>query len=92
VVVQSFGTSQSTSFFGMPPVQSVLIPFALPQITLYEAQWQSGYVRFSLHIHDNRSGRLLYMSPWYLGRTYYDQYTMLLFLTIIRTDLVDSPR
>lgn len=33
VVVQSFGTNQSASFFGMPPIQSVLIPFALPQLT-----------------------------------------------------------
>lgn len=46
VLIQALGTEQSQSFFGMPPVQSVLIPFALPEITLYKAQYQTGYTRF----------------------------------------------
>ncbi|MEO8327068.1 MAG: hypothetical protein ABI618_14525 [Nitrospirota bacterium] len=37
VLIQKLGTEQSQSFFGMPPVQSVLLPFALPEITLYKA-------------------------------------------------------
>jgi len=46
VLIQSLGTEQSQSFFGMPPDQSVLIPFALPDITLYKAQYQTGFTRF----------------------------------------------
>ncbi|MBA3614484.1 MAG: hypothetical protein H0W49_16575 [Nitrospirales bacterium] len=45
VLIQALGTEQSQSFLGMPPVQSVLIPFALPEITLYKAQYQTGYTR-----------------------------------------------
>ena len=35
VVVESFGTTQGLTFFGMPPVESALIPFALPALTLF---------------------------------------------------------
>ncbi len=37
ILVQSLGTEQSQSFFGMPPVQSILLPFSLPEISLYVA-------------------------------------------------------
>src|SRR4029079_5850810 len=50
VVVQSFGTSQSISFFGMPPVQSVIIPFSLPQLTIYQNLAQDGYVRYGVQV------------------------------------------
>ena len=36
VLVQAIGTNQGKTFFGMPPIQSVLIPFSLPQLTLYQ--------------------------------------------------------
>ncbi|MEO6203008.1 MAG: hypothetical protein ABIU05_20120 [Nitrospirales bacterium] len=39
VLTQALRTEHSQSFFGIPPVQSVLLPFALPKITLYEAQY-----------------------------------------------------
>ena len=48
VVVESFGTTQGLTFFGMPPVQSVLIPFSLPALVLFSAQGQNGYAR--LHV------------------------------------------
>lgn len=91
VVVQSFGTSQSTSFFGMPPIQSVLIPFSLPQLTVYQHLAQDGYVRYGLHLIDRASGRLFYSTAWHSHRTYHDQYTLLFFVTFRATDLEDPP-
>src|SRR4030095_2738805 len=55
VKVQSFGPSQSTSFFGMPPVQSVLIPFSLPQLTIYQNLAQDGYVRYCVQVIERAS-------------------------------------
>ena len=91
VVVQSFGTNQSTSFFGMPPIQSVLIPFSLPQLTVYQNLSQDGYVRYGVEVIERASGRLFYSSPWQSHRTYHDQYTILFFFTFRVTDLEDAP-
>jgi hypothetical protein len=91
VVVQSFGTSQSTSFFGMPPIQSVLIPFSLPQLTIYQNLAQDGYVRYGVEVVDRVSGRLYYATPWHSHRTYHDQYTILFFFTFRVTDLEEAP-
>jgi hypothetical protein len=44
-VVESFGSIRGLTFFGMPPAQSVLVPTALPAITLYGAESQEGYAR-----------------------------------------------
>lgn len=90
VMAESFGTMQGITFFGMPPVQSVLIPFALPELTLYKQQNQSGYARIHLDIYDNRTGEFLGSSATLVGRTFYNQYTMLFFLTWNRTD-IDAP-
>jgi hypothetical protein len=91
VVVQSFGTSQSTSFFGMPPIQSVLIPFSLPQLTVYQNLAQDGYVRYGLDVIERASGKLFYSTAWHSHRTYHDQYTILFFFTFRITDLEDAP-
>ena len=91
VIVQSFGTSQSISFFGMPPIQSVLIPFSLPQLTLYQDLAQDGYVRYGVQVIERASGRLYYSTPWHSHRTYHDQYTVLFFFTWRVTDLQEAP-
>lgn len=90
VMAESFGTMQGITFFGMPPVQSLLIPFALPELTLYKQQHQSGYARLHLDIYDSRTGEFLGSSATLVGRTFYNQYTMLFFLTWNRTD-IDAP-
>jgi hypothetical protein len=91
VVVQSFGTNQSTSFFGMPPVQSVLIPFSLPQLAIYQNLAQDGFVRYGIEVIERTSGRLFYSTRWQSHRTYHDQYTILFFFTFRVTDLEDAP-
>jgi hypothetical protein len=91
VVVQSFGTNQSSSFFGLPPVQSVIIPFSLPQLTLYQCLSQNGFIRYSLHVIERATGRLYHSTPWYHDATFHDQYTILFFFTFRRTDLADAP-
>ncbi len=88
ILVQSLGTEQSRSFFGMPPVQSVLIPFSLPEISLYAAHYQSGYSRFRLDIFEAATGQFLRSTPWLQASTFYNEYTLLFFIDFHRTDLV----
>lgn len=91
VVVESFGTNQSSSFFGLPPIQSVIIPFSLPQLALYQNLSQIGFIRYSLNVIEQATGRLFYSTPWYQHTTFHDQYTVLFFITFRRTDLIGAP-
>ena len=91
VVVESFGATRGVTFFGMPPVQSVLIPFALPALTLYGAEGQKGYARVHVDFFENQSGKFVGSSPTMIGRTYYNQYTLLFFFTWQTTDLSAPP-
>ncbi|HSL05540.1 MAG TPA: hypothetical protein VK901_18595 [Nitrospiraceae bacterium] len=91
VIVESFGTTRGVTFFGMPPVQSVLIPFALPALTLYGVERQKGYARVHVDFFEYQSGKLVGSSPTMIGRTYYTQYTMLFFFTWHTTDLTAPP-
>ncbi len=91
VMAESFGTMQGMTFVGMPPVQSVLIPFSLPEITIYKNQSQSGYVRIHLDMFDNRTGEFLGTTAKLVGRAFYNQYTVLMFATWHRTDVTAPP-
>jgi hypothetical protein len=88
VLVQALGTEQSQSFFGMPAVQSVLIPFALPEITLYKAQYQRGYTRFRLDIFENTTGKFIRSTPWFEATTYFNEYTVFFFFNFHETNLL----
>jgi len=91
IVVEAFGTTQGLTFFGMPPVQSVIIPFSLPALTLYKAEGQKGYTRLHIDFFEYQSGKHVGSSPTIIGRTYYNQYTLLFFWTWQTTDLVAPP-
>lgn len=91
ISIESLGTMQGLTFVGMPPVQSIIIPFALPELTLYKLQAQAGYARFHLDVFDNFTGEYKGSSATIIGRTHYDQYTALFYITWINTDLTAPP-
>lgn len=91
VMTESLGTMQGSTFVGMPPVQSVLIPFSLPELTLYRNQSQSGYARLHLDVYDHRTGEFLGSTPTLVGRSYFNQYTLLIFATWHSTDVTAPP-
>jgi hypothetical protein len=91
IVVEAFGTTQGLTFFGMPPVQSVIIPFSLPALTLYKAEGQKGYTRLHIDFFEYQSGKFVGTSPTIIGRTYYNQYTVMFFWTWQTTDLLAPP-
>jgi len=89
--IESLGTMQGLTFVGMPPIQSVIIPFALPELTLYKLQAQSGYARLHLDVFENLTGAYKGSSATIIGRTHYDQYTALFYLSWVKTDLSAPP-
>jgi hypothetical protein len=89
VLVQSLGTVQGETFFGIPSV--AVLGFALPELTLYKAQFQSGYMRYSIDVYESATGRFIRSTPWYTGSSYYDQYTVLFLFRYNTTDLILPP-
>ena len=87
VLLQAFGSEQGIAFFGMPPVQSVLLPFSLPELSLYKDFHESGHVRWALTVSERSNGRVIFSSPWYAASTYHNHYTILLVIRFVRTDL-----
>ena len=88
ILAQALGTEQSLSFFGIPPIQSVVIPFALPEIALYKNQSQSGFARFRLDIFETRTGKFICSTPWLEATTYYNEYTIFMFFDFYTTNLL----
>lgn len=91
VLVLALGTDQGQSFFGMPAIQSSVIPFSTPPLTLYQAQRQIAYARYRLQIYDTRTGKWHVPGHWYEGLAYYNQYTVFFFISFRGTDLVQAP-
>jgi hypothetical protein len=91
VIVHALGTEQGESFFGVRSAQVVLLPFALPELPLYSAQYQKAQMRFSMDIFEAGTGRLLRSMPVSIGEAYFNQYTLLFFISFRRTDLTQPP-
>lgn len=89
VLVQSLGTVEGETFFGMPSI--AILAIALPELTLYKAQLQSGYMRYSIDIYEATTGRFIRSTPWYTGSSYYNQYTFLFLFKYNTTDLILPP-
>lgn len=87
IIVQALGMEQSKSFFGMPPVQSTFIPFSLPEISLFKAQYRNGMTRFRLDAFDMATGKYLDSTPWFQASTYFNEYTVLMFIGFNTTNL-----
>ncbi len=91
IMVQSMGTNQRKTFFGIPPIQSLIIPFALPALTIYQELDQLAHVRLHLDFYESATGRYVRRTDYVSANTFYNQYTVLFFFTFRHTDLVDAP-
>ena len=91
IKLQALGTEQGQTFFGMPPVQSVIIPFALPELTVYKRDDQTAHVRYSLDIYEIETGQLLRSTAWYHGSSYYHMFTILFLIRFKTSDLILPP-
>lgn len=88
ILVQGLGVEERSSLFGLPPIQSTLLPIALPEIAIYASQKLSGYTRFRLDIYETATGQFVRSTPWFQGSTYFNEYTILFFFDFEFTDLI----
>lgn len=92
MIIHALGTERGESFFGIPPITSSLFfPAALPELAIYRMAGQKGLARYQLEIADSKTGGLIHRSPMIEGSVFMNQYTVLLWFTFQRTDLVGAP-
>jgi len=91
VLVQAMGTEVGETFLGMPEVQGGFLPISLPELAVYKSVRQTGYARYSLEVFETNSGRLIHSTPWHVGTTYWNQYTLLFWFSFVSSDLVEPP-
>lgn len=90
VIVEALGTELSGTFMGMPPIQSQIIPFSLPELSFYKSQYQTGYAKFHMNIFDV-AGNFMGSTSAFLADSYYNDYTVLFVLSHTSTDLPTVP-
>jgi hypothetical protein len=59
VIVRALGTELGGDFVGLPPIQSQLIPFSLPELSFYKSEHQTGYVKFNMNIFEMLTGKFV---------------------------------
>lgn len=91
IMVDSIGTEQANTFFGIPPISAALIPISLPKLAFYEAEYQTGYSRIHLDIFEVPSGRFVGSTSPFIGDTYFNAHTILFLFKLKRTDLTSPP-
>ena len=91
VIVESLGTELEDTFFGLPPIQGGLLPIATPELAIFKAQKQTGYVKLYLNIYELPTGKFVQAVKPYLGQTYYDNYTVMFLFKFNKTDLTSPP-
>lgn len=92
VIVGSLGTEAGDTFIGMPPIQSAIIPFATPELSVYKAQYQTGYVKLYFDIYELPSNRFVRSTSPFYAETHYNDYTILFLFSFKKTDLILPPQ
>jgi hypothetical protein len=91
ILLHAFGVEKTDVFIGIPPIQSLLLPMALPELTLYRKLTDRGYARLSLDIIEERSGRAVASPPPVEALVQFSQYTLLFLFAWNSTDLIPPP-
>ena len=92
VIVNAIGTEEDGTFVGLPPIQSQIIPFSLPELAFYKSENQTGYVKFSMNFFEELTGKFIGASPNFLADSYHNNYTVLLLLSFSSTNLMSPPQ
>ena len=92
VIVESLGTEFADTFFGIPPISGGLFPISTPELAIYKAQYQTGYVKFHFDIFELPSGRFVQTTEPFLAEKFYNDYTLFFLFTFNKTDLIAPPQ
>jgi len=90
VLLHAFGLDKRDVFVGLPSIQSLFIPMALPELTVFRNLRNRGYARLSLDIFDV-NGRLISAPALVEASVQHERYTLLFVFSWRSTDLIPPP-
>ena len=91
VILQAFGTQNTETFVGIPPIQGGFIPLATPELAIYKNIHQKGYARLNLEVSDKKTGALVAVSPVFEDEVFYEDVVWLFLIGFKNTDIVPPP-
>jgi hypothetical protein len=91
VILQAFGTQNTETFIGIPPIQSTFIPLATPELAIYKNIHQKGYARLNLEVSDKKTGALVAVSPVFEDEVFFEDVVYLFLFEFKNTDIVPPP-
>ena len=92
IIVGAIGTEENSTFVGLPPVNSQIIPFSLPELAIYKSKNQTGYVKFNMNFFEILTGKFVGSSSHFIADSYHNYHTILLLLSFSSTDLMSPPQ
>ena len=92
VIVSAIGTEENATFVGLPPINSQIIPFSLPELAIYKSQNQTGYVKFNMNFFEVLTGKFVGSSSNFIADSYHNYHTALLLFTFSTTNLMSPPQ
>ncbi len=92
IIVGAIGTEEDSTFVGLPPVNSQIIPFSLPELAIYKSKNQTGYVKFNMNFFEISTGKFVGASSNFIADSYHNYHTVLLLLSFSSTNLMSPPQ
>lgn len=87
VFAQVLGTDRGEALVGIPALPTPFVGLATPEIALYKQDANRGRSETQMFVFDAESGRFLGKSPVSVGKSRYDNYTILLFIKFTIEDI-----
>jgi hypothetical protein len=87
VFARALGVDEGETFLGLPALNVPVLGFALPEIALFKAHTHRGYAELQTFASDGASGESRERSHRAVGKSAYDQYTILILINFKYTDL-----
>ena len=91
MIVESVGTDQDISFFGILASRSLWIPVSLPEVAFYKKVRRTGFVRLYFDIFDAADGRYVRSTSSVEGEIHQTRYTVLMVFKWRRGDVPAPP-
>ncbi len=91
VILHAYGTQNTETFIGIPPIQSTFIPLATPELAIYKNVNQRGYARLNLEVSDKKTGALVAVSPVFEDEVFFEDVVYLFLFELKDTDIVPPP-
>lgn len=92
ILVDALGTEHGSTLVGLPSFNSAFLPISLPELALFKAQQQTGYVKFYFNIFELPSNRYIRTVSPFIADTFYNEYVVLFVFSFKSTDLLAPPQ